>query len=153
MAAESEGTRSFSCSSLSWEEFEQCWIFPRCHCRLTVSTSSVVHPQEGKDMYPLSESGYSLQCSLIAIMLGRLRMSIEETLKAYESLSDDIFGSPAPSLLREAKYSGAKFVGIVASVVREKLGANQGDATMRAAGEKGEKGPKVYIPHPAEMII
>lgn len=70
--------------------------------------------------------------SLIAIMLGRLGMSAEEALTAYENLSLDIFGDRR-SRLRDGMYSAEKFIKIIQSVVKQKLG--QENVTMRAGGE------------------
>lgn len=58
-------------------------------------------------------------------MLGRLGMSVEECIDAYEDLCFKLFGkkeSMFKQLLGQAKYSSEKFTEVLRSVVNNKLG-------------------------------
>jgi len=48
---------------------------------------------------------------LIAIMLGRLRMSIDDTITAYNALAGEIFGAGTMSKIGNASSSGARYSG------------------------------------------
>lgn len=62
---------------------------------------------------------------LIAIMLGRLRMTVDDCIKEFETLGDKIFGEsrwfsvrgPFPAL--RDKYNGEKLAKVVRDVVRK----------------------------------
>ena len=69
---------------------------------------------------------------LIAIMLGRLRMTVDEAIEAYESLSKAIFGSKR-SRFHDGKYSSKTFESVIKSVVAAKLGNE--NAKMREEKE------------------
>ena len=58
---------------------------------------------------------------LIAIMLGRLRMTVDEAIDAYEKLSRAIFGSKR-SKFHDGKFSKATFESVIKSVVASKVG-------------------------------
>lgn len=62
--------------------------------------------------------------SLIAIMLGRLRMSIEETVQAYEMLSERIFSkkSVLSKIYKKSRFDTELFTSIIQAVIREKVG-------------------------------
>ncbi|KAI9665063.1 MAG: hypothetical protein M1821_006511 [Bathelium mastoideum] len=64
---------------------------------------------------------------LIAVLLGRLRMSIDEAIESYDKFSRSIFGKK--QRLRDGKYSAKTFETIIKSVVASKLGDES--ATMR----------------------
>lgn len=72
---------------------------------------------------------------LIALMLGRLRMSVDEATKAYAALSDKIFSKDnmkkwKPELFKASTLEAA-FKKIVADQLA-KLNANQGKGTAEA---------------------
>lgn len=51
---------------------------------------------------------------LIAILLGRLRLTVKDAIEEYEKLSKDIFGNPKSKMPgREAKYSATNFERVV----------------------------------------
>lgn len=77
-------------------------------------------------------TGANIEMSrLIAIMLGRLRMGIQETIDAYLTLAKDVFQEKPGSLLvpgvlgamvGRARFSGTKLATAVKRVVKEQTG-------------------------------
>lgn len=62
--------------------------------------SKTLHPQDVFDLVAGTSTG-----GLIAIMLGKLGMSVQECIDAYEELSGDIFGNP--------RWSGRLSAGLI----------------------------------------
>lgn len=77
--------------------FDTIWTFPRCHDLVTTLTLLEEPVREGKHArFPVLDSHmalYTYKCpaSFVALMLGRLRMTTEEALRTYNSLSCVIF--------------------------------------------------------------
>jgi hypothetical protein len=57
--------------------------------------------------------------SLLAIMLGRLRLSIEECINEYENLGKLVFGRPN-QLASRNKYSAENFASIIKGLLKRK---------------------------------
>ena len=63
---------------------------------------------------------------LIAIMLGRLLMTVDECCRAYRDLADNIFGHPRhihmknTLVVRRAKYTHKNLERIIKKIVKEK---------------------------------
>jgi hypothetical protein len=70
---------------------------------------------------------------LISIMLGRLRMGVDQALTEYETLGDQIFGHPRLFHYRtllfwpRGKYSGDRMSQIINDVVLRRLSEGQLD--------------------------
>ncbi len=63
--------------------------------------------------------------SLIAIMLGRLSMTVDECLETYEALAGRVFGHPRRFHLRKClwpkdKYNYKKLEQVIKDIVRER---------------------------------
>lgn len=59
---------------------------------------------------------------LVAILLGRLRMSMTDAIDVFTRFSTTIFGEKQPRW-RGSKYSAKTFENVIKSVVKSKLGA------------------------------
>jgi hypothetical protein len=60
---------------------------------------------------------------IIALMLGRLRMSVDEAIKCYGAISQEVFSNPNfVSIGRGSKFSAAKLERAIKRVVQEKTG-------------------------------
>ena len=60
-------------------------------------------------------------CSIIALMLGRLRMSVSECITAYISMSEKVFGQPQNFTHRE-KFDPQALEEAIKTIVRRKVG-------------------------------
>jgi hypothetical protein len=60
---------------------------------------------------------------IIAIMLGRLRMSVSECIKAYLEMSENVFGQPQ-NLTHREKFNPDALEKAIKVVVKEKTGDN-----------------------------
>jgi hypothetical protein len=67
---------------------------------------------------------YADVASLIAIMLGRLRMTIEETTQAYELLSQRIFTRKRglSRFSKQSRFDPEMFTSIIQAVIKQKTG-------------------------------
>jgi hypothetical protein len=83
--------------------------------------------------------------SLIAIMLGRLRMNVDECIKDYKTMGGLIFGRPrlfsmrGPLLANRPKYNHEKLKEAVESIVNNRLaghGDHLGDHTFPSSQER-----------------
>jgi hypothetical protein len=69
--------------------------------------------------------------SLTSIMLGRLRMSAEESIAEYQTLSAEIFSSPRWASVRgpvpwpRDKYNGKTIQNAVDNVVKRRMSPNE----------------------------
>lgn len=59
--------------------------------------------------------------SIIALMLGRLRMSVTECIAAYVVMSEKVFGQPQNFTQRE-KFDPQALEEAIKTIVREKIG-------------------------------
>lgn len=72
---------------------------------------------------------------LIAIMLGRLRMSIDDAIEEFTSLAGEVFGSPryfhirGPLFWPRSKYDHAVLERVVANLTNEYTGARRFNAS------------------------
>ncbi|KAI9762855.1 MAG: hypothetical protein M4579_000208 [Chaenotheca gracillima] len=74
---------------------------------------------------------------LISILLGRLRISVDDAIEEYETLAGEIFGHPriasirpswrGPILWPRDKYNGQRIVNVVNDVVTRRLGVKPTD--------------------------
>lgn len=80
---------------------------------------------------------------LITIMLGRLRMSIEETLQAYEMLSQRIFSKKCvfSKIHNKSRFDPELFASIVQAIVNEKV-----DDTHAKLIDNRADACKMYVP-------
>ncbi|KAI1761318.1 acyl transferase/acyl hydrolase/lysophospholipase [Hypoxylon sp. FL1150] len=98
-------------------------------------------PYEVFDMIAGTSTG-----GLIAIMLGRLKMSIKECIKKYETIIDKVFPNSiwkegTEWLLKGQRYDATNLENIIKDLIREKLG----DAEICLL-DKDEKNPcKVFV--------
>jgi hypothetical protein len=72
---------------------------------------------------------------LIALMLGRLRMSVDEATKAYAALSDKIFSKDNMKKWKPELYKASTLEAAFKKIVADqlaKLNANQGKGTAEA---------------------
>jgi len=67
--------------------------------------------------------------SIIALMLGRLRMTIDECIVEYNKLGEEIFGNRRGPP-HEFMFSGSKLEQEIKGVIERKLGPNQADAPL-----------------------
>lgn len=67
--------------------------------------------------------------SIIALMLGRLRMSVDECIEEYTALSEMIFSRKKPPLSRERFYP-ENLESAIKCVIRKKLGNTAEDAPL-----------------------
>ena len=74
--------------------------------------------------------------SLIAILLGRLRLSAADAIKAYEELAGQVF-SQRKAKGKDGTFKASKLEKAVKSVVEKALG--RVGAKMYEAGEVGDK--------------
>ena len=85
-------------------------------------------------MFYLQEScNRSFALSLIAILLGRLRLSAAEAIKAYEDLAGKVFSQKKPKG-KDGLFKASKFEETVKSVVESHLGQGHADARMYEGG-------------------
>lgn len=74
---------------------------------------------------------------LIAIMLGRLHMTIDECLEAYENLADHVFGHPRrlhirkPPWIPRDKYDHRRLEKIIKDIVKERSPAGLNSTEFR----------------------
>jgi hypothetical protein len=82
---------------------------------------------------------------LIAIMLGRLRMNVDECIEDYKTMGGIIFGRPrlfsmrGPLPANRSKYDHEKLKGAVEAVVNQRLvghGDHLGDHTFPSSQER-----------------
>ncbi|KAH6678180.1 acyl transferase/acyl hydrolase/lysophospholipase [Halenospora varia] len=100
------------------------------------SDSSSSNEQEQGKFYPYHYFDYIAGTStggLNAIMLGRLRMSVEECIEGYAEMASKVFGKPrlasyrlSPLFWPCAKYSGDRLREVVKDVVDENLCEDEG---------------------------
>ena len=99
---------------------EQLMLGIRQHQKL----SSTPKPCEVFDMICGTSTG-----GIIALMLGRLRMSIDDTRNVYSQVSKDVFGKPNNRKSTEGRYSATNL-----------------ERTLKAAIEKyGKAGPELKL--------
>ena len=67
-------------------------------------------------MYPAAEI-----CSIIALMLGRLRMSVSECISAYLIMSEKVFGRPQ-SFTRREKFDPRALEEAIKTIVEQRVG-------------------------------
>ena len=91
---------------------EQLMLGIRHHQKL----SSTPKPCEIFDMICGTSTG-----GIIALMLGRLRMSIDDTRKVYSQVSKDVFGNPKNWKSTEGRYSATNLERILKATI-EKYG-------------------------------
>lgn len=98
--------------------------FPR-----TISTTLQEQAQEGeRPVVSFASCSLTLD-SLIAIMLGRLSMTVDECLKAYKSLAGRVFGHPRllhmrNSLWPKDKYNGKILESVIEDIVKQREGSS-----------------------------
>ena len=78
--------------------------------------SSTPKPCEIFDMICGTSTG-----GIIALMLGRLRMSIDDTRNVYSQVAKDVFGKPKHRKSTEGRYSATRLENILKAAV-EKYG-------------------------------
>lgn len=76
--------------------------------------------------------------SIIAIMLGRLSMTVDECLEAYENLAGKVFGHPRLLHMRNClwpkdKYNCRILESVIEEIVRQREGS--GSATFPQSNE------------------
>jgi hypothetical protein len=120
-----------------------------CHSPATTFPSCLGRVQGGKCDREMDQTKDTrvdrLHNSIIAIMLGRLRMRIEDCIDVYKRLGTKIFSKKQPfSFLGQNKYSCEKLEEFVKTVARsQSVGtyrANDGGPSLRDPGivNKGE---------------
>ncbi|EAU86152.2 phospholipase [Coprinopsis cinerea okayama7 len=83
---------------------------------------------------------------LIAIMLGRLRMSIDECIDAYEDLASEIFGAGPISKVVNGATTGARYSGdTLANAVKKVIGKHAEGNNPDAPMLDPEDGCKVFV--------
>ncbi len=69
-----------------------------------------------------------MRSSIIAIMLGRLSMTVDECLETYKNFAGEVFGHPRllhirNSLWPKDKYNGTNLENIIEKVVKQREGS------------------------------
>ena len=83
-------------------------------------------PTEYFDMIGGTNTG-----GIIAIMLGRLRMSVDECIKAYIDLSSEVFGQGNKKhILAKTKFSADALEAAMGKVINDKLGPGKTHETL-----------------------
>lgn len=78
---------------------------------------------------------------LIAIMLGRLHMTVDECLEAYENMADFVFGHPRPLHIRKPpwipvdKYDHRRLERIIKDIVKERSPSGHNSTEFRQPNE------------------
>lgn len=78
---------------------------------------------------------------LIAIMLGRLRMTVDECLEAYENLADQVFGHPRHFHIRKPpwyprdKYDHRRLEKVIKDIVKERSPSDHNSTEFRQPNE------------------
>lgn len=75
---------------------------------------SLPKPCERFDMICGTSTG-----GIIALMLGRLKMSIQDTQDAYSRLSSEVFGKPKGPKITEGRYSAKNFEKILKRAIEQ----------------------------------
>ncbi|KAF8535216.1 acyl transferase/acyl hydrolase/lysophospholipase [Trichophaea hybrida] len=88
-----------------------------------VVTSNTL-PCEYFDMIAGTSTG-----GIIAILLGRFRMSVDECINLYERLGSEIFGNPK-RFQKGTKYSASKLEDVMGRVVTERIRNNSHDSGL-----------------------
>lgn len=69
-----------------------------------------------------------LYCSLIALLLGRLRLSVPEARKAYVRIAKDVFS--VPRYVKKNKFDGQRLEEAVKQLLREQSVGSSGEERM-----------------------
>ena len=78
---------------------------------------------------------------MIAIMLGRLSMDVEECIAAYEQLADRVFGHPRrfhirkPPWIPRDKYNHKNLEDVLKDIVKLKSHSGKANASFRQPNE------------------
>lgn len=83
---------------------------------------------------------------IIALLFGRLRMTVTESLEAYKSISENVFAHKKPTF-SEGMFKASKLEDEMQRVLAAKLGdGHKHDAIMDAADKRPECKAYVYSP-------
>ena len=88
---------------------------------------------------------------LIAIMLGRLRMSVEGAITAYGMLGEQVFSKRKQSMTQEGKFRATELKKAIMGIVATNTttpSAPGGNADERMLDPRGEFACKVYVDYP-----
>jgi hypothetical protein len=87
---------------------------------LIAGTSTGVRKNTKLDLYPCSTLITSLT-RIIAILLGRLHLSVDECIELYKNLGGEIFGKAKP-LNTGTMFSASKLEQVIRRIVAERTG-------------------------------
>lgn len=71
----------------------------------------------------VGSSDFCLGHRIIALFLGRLRMSVDEAILAYTSLSEQVFSDT--KWVGKQKYKSSKLEEVLKDIIREKTGSSE----------------------------
>ena len=84
---------------------------------------------------------FTFDGSLIALMLGRLRMSTTEALEKYNTIAGHIFSAKnVKRMTQEGKFKATTLEREMKQIVAAKIQGSNGEARMLDEGHAGEKG-------------
>jgi hypothetical protein len=75
---------------------------------------------------------------LIALLLGRLRLSVPEAIDKYRQLAKQVFSDKKP-FVKDGKFKASNLEKTIKEVVEWKLGKGRAEETMFASGAEGCK--------------